>query len=180
MKNVQVLMVALALLVFAAVPAFASCVQGNCPIGPCVCFIETGDTSFSDTTCSLWQFTNGASRGLASGDYFGKLDSGNETVSQEVYGGSNGSQIELFVDIDVITDGSPGTERLFIEVRSTGGTLLETLDIVDATESTGFRDYMTSGFAGADVILTFRRSPGVTDGGTEFRVDNADFWRCGG
>ncbi len=179
MKKVQMLMVALALVVFAAVPAFASCVQGTCPLGPCACFIETGDTSFSDTSCSLWQFANGATRGLVSGNYFGKLDSGTETVSQEVYGGTNTSQIELFVDIDVITDGSPGTERLYIEVRSTGGTLLETLDIIDATESTGFRDYQTSGFTGANVVVLFRRSPGVNDGGTEFRVDNAEFWRCG-
>lgn len=172
--------VAVILAVFTAAPAFAQCYQGDCPIGPCVCFVENGDRSFSDTSCTLWQFSNGAARVLSDSDnYYGELGSGVAKIKQTVYGGNTGNSITLFVDVDVITGGSPGTERLYVEVRSTSGTLLETLDIIDANESTGPREYNTSGFAGNNVVLQFRRSTGVNDGDTEFRVDNVWFWRCG-
>lgn len=172
--------VAVILAVFTAVPAFAQCYQGDCPIGPCACFVENGDRLFSDTSCTLWQFSNGAVRDLSGGEYYGLLGSDNGTIKQTVFGGNTGNSIEVFVDVDVITDGSPGNERLYVEVRSTSGTLLETLDVIGAYESTGQRQYNTSGFDGNDVVLQFRRSPGpLNDGDTEFRVDNVWFWRCG-
>lgn len=179
MMKLRLYVLAAILTVFAAVPLFASCVQGHCPLGPCVCFIETGDTSFSDTTCSLWQFSNGAARGLDGSEYYGELQSGTATIKQTVFGGNTGTTIEVHVDVDVITDGSPGNERLYIEVRSTSGTLLETFDVVDGNESSGERVYYTSGFDGNDVVIQFRRFSGLNDGDTEFRVDDVVFWRCG-
>lgn len=79
----------------------------------------------------------------------------------------------------MIPDGSPGNERLYVEIRSTSGALLETLDVIDANESSGPREYHTTGFGGNDVVLQFRRSTALNDGGTEFRVDDVYFWRCG-
>lgn len=171
--------VAVILAVFTAVPAFAQCYQGECQIGPCICFVENGDRGFEDTSCTLWQFSNGAVRGGSSGDYHGQLGSGTAKIKQTMYGGNTGNEIELFVDVDVITDESSGNERLYIEIRSTSGTLLETLDVIDPSESSGQRVYQTSGFGGNDVVLQFRRSTAWNDGYTQFRVDNVWFWRCG-
>jgi hypothetical protein len=167
-----------AVLVLTAAPMFAACTQGTCPIGPCVCFIENGDQGFTDTTCSLWSFVNNAARGLSGGNYFGSFPSGTATISQTVWGGNTGNDIELQVDVTVNPSGSPGNEKLYIEVRTTGGTLLETLDIISANESTGHRVYTSSGY-GSDVILRFRRAPSTSDGGSSFEVDNVKFWRCG-
>ncbi len=178
MKRVMLSVAAVLLAVWAAVPAFA-CTQGDCPIGPCVCFVENGDPGFSETSCNLWQFSNGAERVEGAWeDYYGELGSGTATIKQTLYGGTSSSSIDLYVEVDVITDGSPGTERLYVEIRSTSGTLLETLDIIDANESSGPRGYNTSGYTGSNVVLQFRRSPGVTDGSTEFRVDEVTLWRC--
>jgi hypothetical protein len=180
MTRVVLSLMAVLLALFTVAPAFA-CTQGDCPIGPCVCFVENGDPEFSETSCNLWQFSSGAARVEGpSDDHYGELGSGTATIKQTIFGGGSSATIDLYVDVDVITDGSPGTERLYIEVRSTSGTLLETLDIVDANESTGSRDYHTSGYGGNNVVLWFRRSPGVTDGSTEFRVDTVTLWRCGG
>jgi hypothetical protein len=180
MMRVVLSVVVVLLAVFTAVPAFA-CTQGDCPIGPCACFVENGDGGFSETSCNLWQFSNGAARveGMWE-DYYGELASGTATIKQTLFGGGSGADIDLYVEVDVITDGQTGTERLYVEIRSTSGTLLETLDIIDANESSGPRGYDTSGFGGNDVVLQFRRSPGVTEGDTEFRVDEVTFWRCGG
>ncbi len=170
----------LLLAVFPAVPVFA-CTQGDCPIGPCACFIENGDQEFSETSCNLWQFSSGAARVEGpSDDHYGELASSTATIKQTIFGGGNGAQVDVFVDVDVIPNGTPGTERLYVEVRSTSGTLLETLDIIQANESSGTREYNTSGFGGNNVVLQFRRSPGVTDLDTEFRVDSVAYWRCGG
>lgn len=175
----RVLFVAAVILaVFTAVPVFAQCDQGECQIGPCVCFIETGDRTFSETSCPLWQFSNGAARGLSGGDYYGRLGSGNARIKQTLYGGNTNNEIELFVDVDVIID-EPGNERLYIEVLSTSGTLLETLDVINANEASGTRHYYTSGFGGNDVVLQFRRQTAWNDGYTQFHVDNVWFWRCG-
>lgn len=179
MTRVGLSVVAVLLAVLTAVPAFASCTQGDCLIGPCACFVETGDVQFSDTSCSLWQFSNFATRANSGSDYYGELGSGIATIKQTVFGGNTGTEIEVYVDVDVITDGSPGNERLYVEIRSTSGALLETLDIIDANESTGHREYETSGFDGDDVVIQFRRGTGLNDGDTEFRVDNVYFWRCG-
>ena len=179
MTKVALIVVAVVLAVFTAVPAFA-CTQGDCPIGPCICVVENGDWGFSETSCNLWQFSNGADRVEGQWeDYYGELASGTATIKQTIFGGGSTAEVDLYVEVDVITDGSPGTERLYVEVRSTGGTLLETLDIIDANESSGPRGYNTTGYGGNNVVLQFRRSPGVTDGSTEFRVDEVNFWRCG-
>jgi hypothetical protein len=180
MKRAVLSVVILLLAVWTAVPVFA-CTQGDCPIGPCVCFIENGDQEFSETSCSLWQFSNGASREEgASDDYYGYLPSGTATIKQTIFGGGNGSEIDLFVDVEVIPDVEPGIERLYVEIRSTGGTLLETLDVIDGFESSGTRHYVTSGFGGNNVVLQFRRATAGNDGDTQFQVDSVAFWRCGG
>jgi hypothetical protein len=172
--------VAVLLAVFTAIPAFA-CTQGDCPIGPCACFVENGDVEFSETSCELWQFSNGAARVEGgSDDYYGELASGTATIKQTIFGGGTGAEIDLFVDVEVIPDIEPGIERLYIEIRSTGGSLLETLDVIDGNESSGLREYQTSGFGGNDVVLQFRRATAGNDGDTEFQVDSVWFWRCGG
>ena len=168
----------IAVLLLTALPTFAACTQGDCLVGPCICLRETGDVHFSDTSCDLWSFSNGASRGSSGSSYWGNLPSGIATISQPIFGGNTGNEIELQVDVTVLPSGDPGNERLIIEVRSTGGALIETLDIIDANESSGQRQYFTEGY-GDDVILQFRRGTGLNDDGSEFRIDNVAFWRCG-
>ena len=180
MTRVAISIVAVLLAVFTVVPAFA-CTQGDCPIGPCVCFVENGDVEFSETSCNLWEFSNGAGRVEGgSSDYYGELDSATATIKQTIFGGGSGATIDLYVDVAVIPDGEPGLERLYVEVRSTGGTLLETLDVIDGNETSDTRHYQTSGYGGNNVVLQFRRATALNDGGTEFQVDTVTFWRCGG
>jgi hypothetical protein len=167
-----------AVLIVTAVPVFASCTQGDCLVGPCVCFRETGDVNFSDTSCNLWSFTGTASRASSGSSYWGSLPSGIGTIKQTVWGGNTGNTIEVQVDVTVLPSGSPGNEKVYVEVRSTSGSLLETLDIIDANESSGYREYYAEGY-GDDVVIQFRHGTGLNDGGSEFRIDNVAFWRCG-
>jgi hypothetical protein len=52
------------------------------------------------------------------------------TVKQTIFGGGDDAQSDLFVDVDVIPNGLPGTKRLYVQIRSTCGTLLETLGFI--------------------------------------------------
>jgi hypothetical protein len=179
MTEVRVSVVAVLLAVFAAVPAVAACTQGTCYVGPCICLVENGDEQFSDTTCSLWQFGGSATRSSSGGDYYGEIASSIGTISQTVDGGNTGNDVELHVDIEIIPSDNPGNEKLYVEVRTTGGSLLETLDILDVNDSGGSLQYNTSGYNVGDVVLRFRRGTGLNDGGSDFRVDNVRWWVCG-
>jgi hypothetical protein len=176
MKPLYIVMLVAALLL-TAVPAFAVCQQSRCLVSPCVCLLESGDIAFSDTSCSLWSFAGTATRSSSGSQYYGEIAYGTGNISQQVWGGATGTQVELMVDV-TINPTTPGNEKLYIEVRSTGGTLLETLDVISGYESSGPRSYITSGY-NANVILRFRRATSISDGSTGFQVDNANFWVCG-
>ncbi|HYK01886.1 MAG TPA: hypothetical protein VE974_09025 [Thermoanaerobaculia bacterium] len=176
--SIQRSLLFVAVLLLTAFPAFASCTQGDCLVGPCICLRWTGDVSFSDTSCGLWDFTGTGTRASSGSQYYGEIASGIGTVEQELWGGGTGTEVEVQVDVTIVPGNPVGNERLIVEVRSLSGTLLETLDIIDADEGSGYREYHTSGY-NQDVILRFRRGTGLNDSDSVFRVDNVAFWVCG-
>ncbi|HEX6160534.1 MAG TPA: hypothetical protein VF111_10240, partial [Thermoanaerobaculia bacterium] len=92
-------------------------------------------------------------------------------IYQEVTPTSNN---DLQFDLSVVSGSNPGTERVIVEVVSTSGTILETLDTISAA---GTYVYDVGNYTSYGTIrIRFRMVLMPEPGDTIFRIDNAYFW----
>ena len=145
-------------------PAFATCTQCCRVCGP-LCPQVIYD-NYLDEGC--WDLGGSASIVNISGDNMAELSSVG-SVSQEI-----DAIRSLQFDVTAVAGSDPGTERIAVEIVSTGGTLLDTLDTVNSSgtyQLLDIPDYGVSRFR-----LRFRMLVMPDPGDTVYRIDNVMGW----
>jgi hypothetical protein len=163
--TVQMCAVVLAAVLAAAPPALA-CSQCCTVCGP-FCTQVFYDNYF-DEEC--WDLTGSAQIVTINGNNMAQMD-GMGSVSQVVTQAVNN---DLKFDVEVVTGNDPGSDRLVVEVVSTSGTLLDTLDTI---YSSGTYTYDVGAYSSQSAIrIRLRMISLPYPGDTIYRIDNAYFW----
>lgn len=168
-KSAVVLLIAL----MSNMPVYATCTRPQCLVGggaPCDQLLY--DVGF-DEYC--WTLT-GSAQIVASPYYHAKFSgSSNASAYQDVYVPTGWTTHELAVHIDNnVTGYSSG--RLYVEIRTTGNVLLETLNAFAANDPDGRYDLHFSNYGGQTIRIAFRYVPGYSPGNGEFLVDSTSYF----
>ena len=151
-------------------PAYATCVPWEGPPGV---YARLNDPNFATSEC--WTF--GGTAYHDSSNQVGALPSSTASISQSTsFSGESYSLYELVVDVDIITDGSPGSERLRLEVLNNVGQVIETIDIISVWDGPDDYYYVLNDYDGDDITIRARYDAGATPGGSVFTVDNFSIW----
>lgn len=155
--------VLLVVMLAATPPAFA-CSQ--CSPGPCP---QIFYDNYFDEECA-WEFGGGTQRVSVNGNVMGELY-GIGSIAQEI---TPGDDNDLRFDLTVIAGSGDDTNRIAVEVVSSGGTLLETLDTITTSGTYNYDvgDYTSYG----TIKIRFRMLMMPDPGDTVYRIDNAFVW----
>jgi hypothetical protein len=168
-------------------PLSATCTQGTCAVPPtCNCLDQVADPTFDDL-CANWVEDGEAYLGNSGSDYYWDLYNSDPSpsdpefsasIEQTVTVPSNKTTISIHVDVDMFNISTSGTERLFVDIVSTGGTLLTTTDQIRPVEGSDYYISNASGYGGQTVKVRIRYRPGQFPAGTEFRIKEVHFITC--
>ena len=98
------------------------------------------------------------------------------TVYQDVSIPSGYTNADMSFYLDVVPGVDQGTERLYVEVLNTSGTLLDTLDVLEANSADNRYDYPLGNYSGQSIRIRFRVAVLPDPGDTVFRIDGAYLW----
>lgn len=98
------------------------------------------------------------------------------SVYQEVTIPSGYTHADLSFNLDVVPGVDDGTERLLVEVLNSGGSLLDTLDVLESGSADGRYDYQLGNYGGQTIRIRFRVVVMPDPGDTVFRIDGAFLW----
>lgn len=162
--------------------AHAACSTELLP-GPPLCSELFYDVHFAQA-CNAWVFSgDGATKNTTQGNSYAQLENSlissffEQTVAV-VAAPNGGTDLSMGFNVNMV--GSyPGTERLQVEIRSTGGTLLQTVASVSPSSGSGRYDYtLPSSYVGQTIKVRFRYVRHSAPGDTQFRVTYAQFFTC--
>jgi hypothetical protein len=159
-------------LVFSMTPQLqAACAPDAC-VGPCTYEEILYETKFT-TNCIYWNWSGGASR-VQLGTKWKAQFSSTGTLYQ-VQGTDVYSSMEMAFDFERVAGGTPGTERLVVDLMI-GANVVETVDMFSPSDTSGYYTYNTGNYSLTAITTRFRYVPGVAPGNTVFRVDNVTLW----
>ena len=163
------LMVCLVVATLATAPQALACSQCCQVYSPCCWPQVLYDNNF-DESCA-WVFTGSASvvNGSAQLDGIG-------TVYQQVAVASGATHLDLRIDLDVVPGVDQGTERIYIEVLDGSGSLLDTVDVLEADSADGPYDYQLGDYSGDTIRIRIREAMLPDPGDTIFRIDGVYLW----
>jgi hypothetical protein len=187
MKSTIVKFVVLALAVLLVQsPLYATCTQGTCVTQPgCACLDQIADPVFDDL-CANWVAGGEAYLENSGGDYYwdmySDLDPPNLEVAayiqQTVTVPSNKTTISIHVDVDMFDISTAGTEKIFVDILSSSGTLLEVVGSIRPVDGPDYYILNTSGYGGQTVKVRIRYRPAQFPAGTIFRIKEVHFLTC--
>jgi hypothetical protein len=160
----------------ANLPLYADCTQYTCDLGPSVpCEQLIWNNSFIDEDCDAWVSSN-VNIVTSPSAYASFSGSSSAFLYQTVAvpTGYSSNQIDVFVDIT----GSSNTAALYVEIRSSTGALLQTLDLLSTSSNDGGYQYgpPADAYEGQAVRINFRYVPGANPGNAEFRVTYVGYY----
>ena len=154
----------LAALLVVTTPAYGTCTQCCRICGP-LCPQVIYDNYLEE---GCWDLGGSATIVNVSGNTMAEID-GVGSISQEI-----DAIRSLQFDVSAVAGSDPGTERVAVEIVSTSGTLLDTLDVVSSSgtyQYVNIPDYGVSRFR-----LRFRVLVMPDPGDTVYRIDNVFGW----
>jgi len=165
----RMLLLACAPLLFGAPNALAECSVIE-PPGPPALTSLIYDPLFNQD-CDAWVF-EGAEK-----TEDGAEISGDAYFEQEIFVPSDGPFDSLGVHVQVLNAGA-ALDRLWVEIRSANGTLLDTVGSFGRTTATGYYVfYPENNYHQQTIKLRFRSAPGPVNGGTTvFLVNEVNLW----
>lgn len=160
----------------ANLPLYADCTQYTCDLGPTVpCEQLIWNNSFIDEDCDAWVSSN-VDIVTSPSAYASFSGSSSAFLYQTVLvpTGYNSNQIDVLIDIT----GSSSTAALYVEIRSSTGVLLQTLDLLSTSSDDGGYQWgpPAEAYEGQAVRLQFRYVPGANPGNAEFRITYVDYY----
>lgn len=180
MRHVKILVVLLALTLPFAGNLWAGCSQEG-SVGGGTPYTELFyDVNF-DGQCNLWHFSGTATLQHNGSDYYADFNSypgaPSGTLYQNVTVPSNSTSQAMTINLSIIDNGA-GSEKLWIRVFNTSGTLLETLGSIPAANNSGGRyDFNLGGnYAGQTLKISFSVPPGPGRGSSDFILTDAHFY----
>lgn len=157
-------------MIFATAPAHAMCVPWEGPPGV---YARLNDPNFATDEC--WTFTSNTYHGGT--NQVGVLTNTGSISQATSFFGESWSMYEIVIDVNAITDGSPGSERLRIEILNSSGQIVETADIITPTSGDDNYYYLLENdYDNQNITVRARYVPGTTPGGTTFEIDNFSMW----
>lgn len=149
--------------------AFAVCESWPTP-GPPISFPRLNDPNFATDEC--WTFAFNAYHDGT--NQVGVLDGLGSIAQSTSFSGESWDIYEMVIDVNAITDGSPGTETLKIEIVHSGGT-----DVIDTISPSAGNDdyyYLLGDYDNQTITVRARYLPGNSPGGTVYKIDNFSLW----
>ena len=163
------LLVCLLVATLATAPQAFACTQCcnvySPPVAPQILY-----DNYFDEECQ-WVYTGSASYTSGSAEL-----PGIGTVYQDVSIPSGYTNADLRIDLDVVPGVDQGTERLYVEVLNTSGTLLDTVDVLEANTADNYYDYPLGNYSGQSIRIRFRVAVLPDPGDTVVRSDGAYLW----
>ena len=123
--------------------------------------------------CSYWVASGAAVRQtFGSNDFYELYGLANGSLSQDVAVPANTTHTKLHLDITV-DPLNVGSERLYVEILSSSGTLLETVEIVNPTYTTSVYGWYDIGpYSNQTITVRFRSAAGAYGGDTIFMINS--------
>ncbi len=171
MKLIAVLIAAI---LVHAPSALGACNRQSC-IGPCSYDPLVYNHTFNQV-CDKWKTSGGVTITTTGGGY-ATIPSG--TLYQDVLvsgSTSSYSSLSMTIWISSISGSSPGTERFRLAILTTGGSILETVDVFWPSDSAGQYDYDISNYSGQTIRVQVTRLDGSAPGNTTMVVDALEVW----
>jgi hypothetical protein len=178
MKILSKIAVVLLVGLFANSPLYAVCTPEGCGgFTPCQQLLQ--DSGFDESSCHTYWSRSGSTSIVDNvADAYGRLY-GSGSIYQLVDVPSGYGTHEIGVQLDVVPgSSSTGSERLLVEIIQPNGVVLETVAVLTPTTSDGQYYFYIDDYATFYVGLRFRYTTGSTPGGTEFRVQHANWWEA--
>jgi hypothetical protein len=165
-------------------PMYATCTQGTCVTPPsCGCLDQIADPTFDDG-CPNWSEGGEAYLGNSGSNYYWDLYEDTSELENAAYivqtvtVPSNKTTISVHVDVDMFDINTSGTEKLAVDILSTGGTLLEVVGYIRPLTGSDYYILNTSGYGGQTVKVRIRYRPAQFPAGTIFRIKEVHFLTC--
>jgi hypothetical protein len=169
-------LVVLLVSVLGNLPLYADCSIHTCDLGPPVlCDQLIYNNSFNNTDCEAWVSSN-VDIVTEPAAYASFSGSSSALLYQSVYVPTGYNSNEIDVEMDIT--GSSSTAALYVEIRSSTGVLLQTLDLLSTSSPDGGYQYgpPADAYEGQTIRLQFRYVPGSNPGNAEFRITNVDYF----